>query len=104
MNLNELGDEIIVINKNNGCNIVNKNDWNDNYRIPTALALIHTEASEAVEAFRNNDYDNFIEELSDVIIRTLDLARGMDINIDEAVLNKLNKNKKRSNKHGGKGV
>lgn len=72
------------------------------YKIPAKLALLTSEVSEALEAFRNRDFDNFKEELADVLIRLLDMSGGLNIDLDESVREKLEKNKKRGYKHGGK--
>ena len=64
------------------------------------LMLVVTEISEAAEAVRHNDFDNFKEELADTIIRLLDIARSCGIDIDGEVLKKVNKNKERPIKHG----
>lgn len=104
MNMKELGKEINVVNRANGWVVFSKNDWVDSYKIPTSLALIHSKVSEALEAFRNDDFDNFREELADFIIRALNLADGLEIDIDEEVYKKLEKNRQRSYRHGGKKV
>ena len=81
-----------------------KGFWDDASDDPrfaaSLLALIHTEVSEAVEALRRNNRENFGEELADVIIRTLDLAAGCDIDIEQAMLEKHAINKTRERKHG----
>lgn len=103
--LNELGKKIVKINELNGWNVTTPEDWwKTNYKIPAVLALITSETSEALEAFRNNNKDNFAEECADQIIRILDLTSGLDIDIDTAVAKKLEINKKRGYKHGGKRV
>lgn len=66
--------------------------------------LVVTELAEAAEAFRHNDQANFAEELADTIIRVLDLASGMGIDVESEILAKLEKNKQRGYKHGGKRV
>lgn len=73
-----------------------------NNAIATRLMLIVSEVSEALEALRNNDQNNFKEELADVIIRTCDLAGGLNIDLEDEVLKKINKNKDRPYKHGKK--
>lgn len=66
------------------------------------LALINTEVAEATEELRhtNIDWDKFVDELSDIIIRTVDLAEVYALNIGEAVVNKMEKNRARPYKHG----
>lgn len=100
-----LGKEIVKINSDNGWKITKPSDWEtEDYKILAVLMLITSEISEAVEAFRKNDKKNFAEELADVIIRTLDLTTGMEIDIYEEILNKMEKNRNRGYKHGGKRV
>ena len=60
--LYEMIREVRDINKRNGFSLIIPGDWEDNYKIPTVLALIHSEVSEALEAFRHNDKENFKEE------------------------------------------
>lgn len=68
--------------------------------IPEKLMLIVTEASEAMEAYRNNDRDNFNEELADIFIRLLDMCGGLEVNIQLEVKAKMIKNFDRPYKHG----
>ncbi len=100
--LSDLAVEIREVNRANGWNIMTPKGWDDVYRVPAILALIHSEVSEALEAFRINDRVNFAEELGDVVIRILDLAGGLAIDMDEEVRAKLAKNRERSHRHGGK--
>ena len=74
-----------------------------NYTI-VKLALIHTEVSEAIEAVRIEDEYNFVDELADIVIRTLDLADILEIDIEQAILNKLEVVANREYRHGGKKV
>lgn len=73
------------------------------YRIPAVLALIHSEVSEALEEFRKEHrLDHFAEELADILIRTLDCAAALELDLDSAVQRKLEKNRQRGYKHGGR--
>ena len=81
----------------------------DQINIPERLALIHSEVSEALEDYRDGhmftELDNrkpvgFPTELADIIIRTLDLAYMLGIDIDAAVQEKLAFNATRGHKHG----
>jgi NTP pyrophosphatase (non-canonical NTP hydrolase) len=102
--LGEMAQEIIAINTANGWNCLKPEQWKDTYKVPAILALIHSEASEALEAFRKDDKENFIEELADVVIRVLDCAGGLGVDLDKAIAAKLEKNRHRGFKHGGKRV
>jgi NTP pyrophosphatase (non-canonical NTP hydrolase) len=102
--LNELGVEIIKVNMANGWDVMQPDQWGDAHKVPSLLALITSETSEALEAFRKNDKENFAEECADQIMRLLDLTTGLGIDIDTALAKKLEKNRSRGYKHGGKRV
>jgi len=80
----------------------------DGREIPTLLMLIVTEVAEAMEAYRKVGPDrvrydaNFVEELADVIIRIMDMSYRFDLPLSTAILNKMDANKERSHRHGGK--
>ncbi|MDF1510523.1 MazG nucleotide pyrophosphohydrolase domain-containing protein [Robertmurraya sp. DFI.2.37] len=77
--------------------------WHDEPReTGTLLALIHSEVSEALEADRKGDKENFIEEIADVCIRIFDLCGSKNLDLEKAILSKMERNKQRSYKHGGK--
>jgi NTP pyrophosphatase (non-canonical NTP hydrolase) len=77
--------------------------WHDEPReTGTLLALIHSEVSEALEADRKGDQENFAEELADTCIRIFDLCGAKEIDLEKAILEKMERNKARSFKHGGK--
>lgn len=83
--------------------------------VPIKLALIGDEVSEALKVHRD-EYEGvespklnymtvkqeqeFTEELADIIIRTLDLAGGLGLNIGESIMEKAEKNKTRPFRHG----
>ena len=66
------------------------------------IALIHSEASEALEAIRKGDIDNLLEELADIVIRVMDFAGNYSLPLSEAILKKHEVNKARPYKHGKK--
>ena len=62
------------------------------------IALIHSEVSEAYEAYRKKNIDGkdgFKEELADIIIRVLHLAGVYKIEIEQEILKKHEFNKNR---------
>jgi NTP pyrophosphatase (non-canonical NTP hydrolase) len=62
------------------------------------IALIHSEISEAFEAYRKKNMDrkdSFKEELGDAIQRILHLCGIFDIDIEQEILEKLKSNKDR---------
>lgn len=64
------------------------------------LALITSEVGEAVEAVRKKDTDNLAEELADICIRVFDLATACQINIEQEIVNKMDRNSRRPRMHG----
>lgn len=71
-------------------------------QVPADLALIHSEVSEALEAYRVGSMTGLGLELADVVIRVLGLAHGLEIDLAAAVLSKLTANRDRPHRHGGK--
>ncbi len=71
--------------------------------VPVKLCLIHSEISEAMEGHRRDKMDDHLPhrpaievELADAIIRILDLAGGLSLDIEGAILEKLEYNTKRA--------
>lgn len=91
------------IAKNHGWKTTNIKDFKHGiHKIPAKLMLVITEVSEACEAYRNNDINNFVEELADIVIRVFVINAGLDLDLEEALKNKILKNNKREFKHGNK--
>jgi NTP pyrophosphatase (non-canonical NTP hydrolase) len=71
------------------------------------LALVHSEITEVLEAIRKNKgSEQIVEEMADVLIRTLDIYASMrnagfvEHSLDECLFKKMEKNKARPKLHG----
>lgn len=82
--------------------------------VPTRIALIHSELSEALEEHRNGHPAHELyfgldgkpegvpAEMADVLIRVFDFCGALNIDIEAAVEGKMEYNKGRTFMHGGK--
>jgi NTP pyrophosphatase (non-canonical NTP hydrolase) len=67
------------------------------------IALMHSELSEALEAMRNDlGKEAIAEELADCCIRIFDFCGARNIDLEEALKKKAEKNKSRPYRHGKK--
>jgi NTP pyrophosphatase (non-canonical NTP hydrolase) len=104
--LNDLAAEVHEIAKSKGW-------WDEEKSFGDLTALIHSEVSEAFEEHRNHHKPDEIYfngdkpegipiELADAVIRILDVCARYKIDFDAAVRQKIEFNKTRPIKHGGK--
>jgi NTP pyrophosphatase (non-canonical NTP hydrolase) len=67
------------------------------------IALMHSELSEALEAMRNHgSKEEIAEELADCCIRIFDYCGAREIELEKALLKKIEYNKTRPYRHGKK--
>ena len=118
LTLNELAQEVHQINADHGfwpvlLRLDQIESDTQQMLVAQKIALIHSEASEALEDLRVGAIRTMINpetgkvtglpsELIDVLIRTLDLLAAMEVDIDMLFQLKTEYNKKRPMKHGGK--
>ena len=68
------------------------------------IALMHSELSEALEALRSNDKikNNVSEELADCCIRLFVYCEAYEIDLEKAIVDKMEINANRQFRHGKK--
>jgi len=85
---------------------VDKGWWENERPVPELLCLLHSEVSEALEAYRNNIMSGepgcLEEELADLVIRIWDMCGAFHIDIAEEVNKKHQINLQRPYRHGNK--
>ena len=71
--------------------------------VPELLIMVHSEVTEAFEGYRKNlkddhlpKYDSLTVELADALIRILDIAGGLGLDLSNAVADKLAYNASRA--------
>ena len=68
--------------------------------VPAKLALIASEVTEALESHRKGDDAHIVVDLADIVLRTMDLASALNVDLAKAILDKAELNKKRTFRNG----
>lgn len=97
---------------------VYKGWWDEPRDLPTCLALIHSEISEALQAYRETTNDDEVRavrvvdgkpvgvfvELADAVIRIADLFERYGVSLEDVLWAKMDYNRTRPRRHGRKRV
>jgi NTP pyrophosphatase (non-canonical NTP hydrolase) len=111
--INELAEECSAATESKG--FLDNDLGSDFAQVVAKIALIGTEVSEALAVHRDfyddDDEDvttrmtplqesDLTEEVADIVIRCLDLCGYLDLDLGNAILDKMAKNRERVPKHG----
>ena len=89
---------------------IQKGWWDKTRNDGELIALMHSELSEALEGLREGnppddkipEFNSCEAELADAVIRILDMGHARGYRLGEAIVAKMEFNKGRAHKHGGK--
>ncbi len=96
--INDLAEEVHEIAKSKGF-------WDAPRNMGEMIALMHSELSEALEAYRDSNMTGphgVAEEFADVIIRVLDTCSAYEFDMDWLIERKMEINRQRPHLHGRK--
>ena len=106
ISLRDIQAQVALTAENKGWNI-------ESPHLPTAIALMHSELSEALESWRNDEPavhhlegkpEGWAIELADCVIRILHFLSREEIDLTTLILFKDHYNQEREFRHGGKKI
>jgi len=78
--------------------------WLSWENLPKGLTYLHSEVSEAFEAWRDDNHEGVGEELADLFIRLLDTADVLGYDLEKEVSKKMSINWTRPKRHNKKNI
>ena len=89
-------------------NMVRHGFWEEDRTIGDLTALLHSECTEFLEAYRDGNpasdkiphFTSAEEELADIVLRVMDTAAARNLDVGNAIMAKHGYNLKRPPKHG----
>ena len=112
MDHNKILESLRILQKDTHKTAKDKGWFDKDKPFPECLALMHSELSEALEAYRHHspkdehcpEFGNLEIELADCIIRIFDYAEYAGLDVPGAILAKNAYNKTRPYRHGNKKI
>ena len=100
LQFDDMAEQVHQLAKTNGF-------WDEDRNVGEMIALIHSELSEGLEGHRRRTEDDHLPgrsslevELADAIIRIMDLAVGLGLDVGTAIVQKHVFNRSRPYRHG----
>ena len=105
LSLSQLAANIRTISRGNGWTVLEaEEEWSYRHKVPDILCLIHGDVHEALQAFQDDEQAQFLDDMADIVIRVLGCVGGLTDDFDSIVAAKLEANRQRGYRHGGKRV
>jgi len=102
--MEEVGAEVARLAAANGRPGTTAGSWEPRYKVPAMLALVHAEASQALEAFRRDDREGFLAEMADVVLQVMECTHGLGMSLGDAVVARIERDRARGFRLGGERI